>query len=509
MTEGGPRLDEARAQDPADESDQIRARVDKRRRLEEAGISVYPSSYPVTHTASEAAAAFEAAGEGAGLRAAVAGRIVGRRKMGRASFVHVQDRSGRLQLYFKKDTVGDDAYERLDLLDLGDFVGATGEMFRTRTGEITLSVGEWSILGKALRPLPEKWHGLADKEIRFRQRYLDLVVNEEARRVFVARTRIVAAMRRVMDERGFLEVETPVLQPLYGGASARPFRTTHNALGITLYLRIANELYLKRCLVGGLDRVYEFAKCFRNEGMDRSHQPEFTMMECYQAYADYRAGMALMEELVAAAAREACGGTRVPHPAGEIDFAPPWDRVSYFDALEREVGRDLSGLDEREVGRACEERHVDVPEGASVAKMIDELFSETVQRKLHRPTFVVDVPKALSPLAKGKPGAPHLVERFEPIVAGMEIGNGFSELNDPAEQRARFEDQLRVAARDEDTMVLDEAFLRALEHGMPPASGLGIGIDRLVMLLTGQEQIREVILFPQMRPEASPEDAER
>jgi lysyl-tRNA synthetase class 2 len=508
MTEGGSRaVDERKARDASDENDQIRARLDKRRKLEEAGIPVYPSSYPVTHTLAEATRAFEAAPAGGEVRAAVAGRIVARRGMGRASFLHLQDRSGRLQLYVKEDVVGKDAYERLTLLDLGDFLGATGAMFRTRTGEITLGVAEWSILGKAMRPLPEKWAGLADKEIRFRQRYLDLIVNEEARRVFVARTRVVSAMRRVLDTRGFLEVETPVLQPLYGGASARPFRTTHNALGITLYLRIANELYLKRCLVGGFERVYEFAKCFRNEGMDRSHQPEFTMMECYEAYADYRGGMAITEELVAAAAEAATGSPVIPHKNGEIDFGKPWDRVPYFEALEKELGTDFTDLDEAELRHACEKRRIEVPDDASAAKLVDELFSGTVQRKMHRPTFVIDLPKALSPLAKGKPGAPHLVERFEPTIAGMEIGNGFSELNDPAEQRARFEEQLALATRDEDTMLLDEPFLRALEHGMPPASGLGIGIDRLVMLLTGQEQIREVMLFPQMRPQA--EDAEQ
>jgi lysyl-tRNA synthetase class 2 len=481
-----------------DENDQIRSRLDKRRKLEEAGVAVYPSSYPVTHTAAGAIGAFEEESEG--VEVALAGRIVAKRKMGRATFLHIQDRTGRVQLYCKKDVVGEEAYDRLALLDLGDFVGATGEMFRTRTGETTLGVSRWTLLGKAVRPLPEKWHGLADKEIRFRQRYLDLLVNEDARRIFVARTRIIAAMRDVLNGKDFLEVETPVLQPLYGGAAARPFRTTHNALGVTLYLRIANELYLKRCLVGGLDRVYEFAKCFRNEGMDRSHQPEFTMMECYQAYADYQAGMDLTEELVAAAAEAANGSLRLAHPGGEIDLSPPWDRVTYFGALEAEIGADLSGADEAELRRQCGEHGVELTGDPSAAKMLDELFSAVVQPKLHRPTFVMDHPKIMSPLSKGKPGMPHLVERFEPVVAGMEIGNGFSELNDPSEQRARFEEQLRLAERDEDTMTVDEPFLRALEHGMPPASGLGIGIDRLVMLLTGTRQIREVVLFPPMRP---------
>ena len=496
---------------PEDPNDQILARLEKRSRLEAEGIDVYPSEYSVSHTAVEALAAHRDEPAAASSDrptvemepVAVAGRVVAKRKMGRSTFLHLQDRSGRLQIYVKKDRVGEDGYARLTHVDLGDFLGASGVMFRTRTGEITLDAAEWTFLGKAMRPLPEKWHGLSDKELRFRQRYLDLVVNDDARRVFFARTRIISAMRRVLDERDFLEVETPVLQPIYGGASARPFRTTHNALGITLFLRIADELYLKRCLIGGFDRVYEFGKDFRNEGMDRTHQPEFTMLEVYQAYAGYRAGMELMEELCRAAALAANGTTEVEWNDETLDFGRPWRRVTYFGALEEELGVDLSGLDEKLIRDTCEAELSDLPEGdPSAAKLLDELFSERVQPKLVQPTFVYDHPKIMSPLAKGKPGEPHLVERYEPIVAGMEVGNGFSELNDPVEQRARFEEQLRLAARDEDTMVLDEPFLRAMEHGMPPASGLGVGIDRLVMILTGTDQIREVILFPAMRPQA-------
>jgi lysyl-tRNA synthetase class 2 len=349
--------------------------------------------------------------------------------------------------------------------------------------------------------LPEKWHGLVDKELRFRQRYLDLLVNESSRNVFLARTRIVSAMRRVLDERGFLEVETPILQPIYGGASARPFRTTHHALDIPLYLRIANELYLKRCLVGGLERVYEFGKDFRNEGMDRTHQPEFTQMEAYQAYANYEAGMELIEALLAAAATAANGSLTCVWKGQEIDFTPPWKRLSYFEALERATGHDLSTLDEARTLSACREHGIEMEGDPSPAKRVDELFSRVVQPAILQPTFVIDHAKAMSPLAKEKRERPGLVERFEPVVCGMEIGNGFSELNDPLEQRRRFEEQLLLAVRDEDTMVLDEPFLRALEHGMPPASGLGLGIDRITMVLTGAEQIREVILFPQMRPE--------
>jgi lysyl-tRNA synthetase class 2 len=492
-----------RARAVVEENDQIRARAEKRERLEEAGIEVYPNGYPVTHTAREAIAAYDAGGDAGPV--AIAGRVMSKRKMGRATFVHVQDRSGRAQIYMKSDDLGAESYERLDLVDLGDFLGTSGRMFRTKTGEITLAAAEWTFLAKAMRPLPEKWHGLADKEIRFRQRYLDLIVNEEARRIFLARSRMISAMRGVLDGRGFVEVETPILQPLYGGAMARPFRTVHNALGLTLYLRIANELYLKRCLVGGFERVYEFGKDFRNEGMDRTHQPEFTQMEAYQAYGDYRDGMELAEALVRAACEAANGSPRVESGGTLLDFGEPWERVPFFEAIERETGRDLSALDESRVREACEKNRLELPEDASVGKMLDELFSELAQPKLLRPTFVVDYPVITSPLSKRKPGSDALVERFEPIVLGMEIGNGFSELNDPAEQRARFEEQLRAAGRDEDTMVLDEPFLRALEHGMPPASGLGIGIDRLAMILTGTEQIREVVLFPQMRPETGPD----
>jgi lysyl-tRNA synthetase class 2 len=490
-----------------EENDQIRVRQEKREKLEAAGIAVYPNGYPVTHSAVEAVRAYEdrAAAHGeenaGGVRVAVAGRVMSRRKMGKASFLHLQDRTGRIQIYVRRDDVGQDSYARLPLVDLGDFLGVSGEMFRTRTGEITVHAAEWTFLGKAMRPLPEKWHGLSDKELRFRQRYLDLIANEEARDVFRARSRIVTSMRSVLDAKDFLEVETPVLQAIYGGASARPFRTRHNALGINFFLRIANELYLKRCLVGGLERVYEFAKDFRNEGMDRTHQPEFTMLEIYQAYADYRAGMELTEELLAAACEAANGTPVIEYRGRKLDFGSPWPRMPYFEALERKIGQDLSDLDEAKVRAACEKHHVALEGNPSAAKMLDELFSAVVEPQLFEPTFVTDHPKVMSPLSKARPDAPHLVERYEPYVACMEVGNGFSELNDPVEQRRRFEEQLALADRDEDTMVLDEPFLRAMEHGMPPASGLGLGIDRIVMILTGQDQIREVILFPQMRPE--------
>lgn len=494
---------------PADENDQIRFRKEKREKLEAAGVPVYPNGYQVTHSAVEAVAAFDQleaespeSEEGVvGPRVSVAGRIMSRRKMGKASFLHLQDQSGRLQIYVRRDDVGTELYQQLGMTDLGDFVGVTGEMFRTRTGEITLQAAEWTFLSKAMRPLPEKFHGISDKEMRFRQRYLDLIANEETRRVFRARTKMISAMRRVLDAQDFLEVETPILQPIYGGASARPFRTTHNALGVTFYLRIANELYLKRCLIGGLERVYEFAKDFRNEGMDRSHQPEFTMLEVYEAYANYTRGMELFETLVGEACEAANGTRQIEYQGRALDFSRPWPRLPYFEALEKKTGEDLSSLEEARVRAQCERFHVDLEGEPSAVKMLDELFSAVVEPDLFEPVFITDHPTAMSPLSKQKPESPELVERYEPYIAGMEVGNGFSELNDPVEQRARFEDQLRLAKRDEDTMVLDEPFLRAMEHGMPPASGFGVGIDRLAMVLTGQDQIREVILFPQMRPE--------
>ncbi|MAG63223.1 MAG: lysine--tRNA ligase [Gemmatimonadota bacterium] len=485
------------------ESDQVLARLDKRRRLEEAGVDPYPGGYDITHTSTQAVSAFEAEGEGVPVR--IAGRVMSRRKMGKATFLHLQDRDGRIQAYCRKDAVGEEPYALMSLLDIGDFAGIAGTMFRTRTGEATVQVESWRFLAKAQRPLPEKWHGVRDKEIRFRQRYLDLAMNEEARVVFRARSRMISAMRRVLDAKDFLEVETPVLQPLYGGANARPFRTEHNALGVTLYLRIADELYLKRCLVGGLDRVYEFGKDFRNEGMDRTHQPEFTQLEAYQAYGNYEDGMSLVEELVAAGAEAACGSTVVEWGGRTLDFGRPWERVSYLTILSEAAGRDLSSLEEGPIREACQAHGIEYEGDPTAAVMLDDLFSRIVQPELLDPTFVIDHPKLMSPLAKGKPGSPHLVERYEPIVCGMEVGNGFSELNDPQEQRARFEDQLKRARRDEDTMVLDEPFLCALEHGMPPASGLGLGIDRLAMILSGADQIREVILFPQMRPEKGEE----
>ena len=422
--------------------------------------------------------------------------------MGRSSFAHIQDGSGKIQLYLRQDVLGKEAYEhfRRDF-DIGDFIQATGHLFRTRAGEISLWVEQFRILAKSLHPLPEKWHGLKDVETRYRQRYLDLMVNEEVARIFVLRSRIISAMRRFLDEQGFLEVETPALQPMYGGATARPFVTHHHALDRTLYLRIADELYLKRLIIGGFDRVYEICKDFRNEGISTKHNPEFTMMECYEAYGDYTTMMELVEGVMASIAREVLGTTVITYQGHKIDLTPPWRRLTIRQAIEERTGvdieahRDLESLQARvrELGLAVDPQ-------PTWGKLVDELLSDFVEPTLIQPTFIMDYPVDLSPLAKKKPGACHLVERFEPFAGGLELGNGYSEVNDPIDQRERFEAQMRAqAAGDEESHPLDEDYIRALMYGMPPTGGLGIGVDRVVMLFTDQTSIREVILFPQLR----------
>ncbi len=475
------------------------------------GIDPYPHGYEVNASSAEIIASFTDGGDQR--RVSVAGRIMSMRRMGKASFFHVQDSAGRIQVYLKKDDLGA-AYDAFRLLDIGDIVGVEGFVFRTRTGEVSVHAGSFRLLAKSLRPLPvvkEKtdeagntvtFDPFADKELRYRQRYVDLAVNPGVRDVFVKRSRIYRAMRSFLDARGYLEVETPILQPLYGGAFARPFVTHHNALDIDLFLRIADELYLKRLIVGGFDGVYEFAKDFRNEGMDRSHNPEFTMMELYVAYRDYRWMADLVERMVRAVATEVNGRTTVTAGGHEIDFAPPWKRLTMFDAIRESTGLDLRGRNERELRDACSKLRIDADGLVGPGALIDEIFSEKVEPSLIQPTFILDYPVEMSPLAKRHRSEPGLVERFEVIVNGQELCNAFSELNDPVDQRARFEEQMKSRARgDLEAQVLDEDFLRALEYGMPPAAGLGIGIDRLAMLLTGQDSIRDVLFFPQMKPE--------
>jgi len=446
---------------------------------------------------------------------AVAGRMMSVRLMGKAAFFHLQDRYGKIQIYIRKDQVGDQTYDLFKLLDIGDLVGVEGKVFKTRTGEISILAEKFQLLAKSLRPLPivkekieeeEKtvYDQFADVEMRYRQRYVDLIVNTEVRDVFVTRTKIIRSIRNFLDGHGFLEVETPVLQPIYGGAAARPFVTHHNTLDIELYLRIANELYLKRLIVGGLERVYEFAKDFRNEGIDRFHNPEFTQVELYIAYKDYVWLMKFVEELLNHVVNEVHNTSKITYQGKEIDLTPPWPRLSIFDAIREHTGIDISKMNEDEIRKTAKDLDVKEDPSMGYGKLIDEIFGDHVEPKLIQPTFIMDHPVEMSPLAKKHRNDPRLVERFEPIIGGKEIGNAFTELNDPLDQKERFLDQMKLRDRgDEEAQVLDEDYLRALEYGMPPTAGLGIGIDRLVMLLTDSASIRDVIFFPQMRPEGS------
>lgn len=480
--------------------DLTQGRIGKLNRVREAGVEPYPLRVQRSHTVAQARELFGADGAD-GQTVQIAGRLTAYRGMGKAAFGDIRDGTGRIQLYFKRDLVGEARYAFLDNIDLGDFLGVTGPLFKTRTGEITVEVTEFTLLGKSLAPLPEKWHGLKDVEIRYRQRYLDLLANPEVVANFTARSRAISAMRSFLDERGFLEVETPILQPLYGGAAARPFMTHHNALDRDLYLRIATELYLKRLIVGGIDKVYEIGKNFRNEGIDTEHNPEFTAMESYEAYADYFGVMAMVERMVAHMAKASRGSTDISWDGGTISLEPPWQRVTMQAAILEHTGVDILAATKMETLRAAiGAKGIRLDVKPTWAKTVDELFGQEVQPKLMRPTFVMEYPLELSPFAKRKPGDPRLVERFEGFIGGLEVANAFTELNDPLDQLERFQEQVRQrAAGDDETQPFDEDFITALMHGMPPTGGLGMGIDRLAMLLTGQRSIREVILFPPLR----------
>ena len=477
-------------------------RLAKLEQLRAAGIDPFPARVERTHTVRAVLDQFDAI-EASQTVVTIAGRIMLRRVMGGSSFAHIADESGTIQIFLSKKDLGADDYRRfVDLTDLGDIIGAQGHLFRTKTGERTLFVRAWQMLAKALTPLPNKGeNALTDVEARLRQRYVDLIVNEEVRETFRMRARLVAAIRRFLDEAGFIEVETPVLQPLYGGAAARPFKTYHNQLHQELYLRVATELYLKRLIVGGFERVYEIGKDFRNEGVDRFHNPEFTVLECYQAYADYHTMMRLTEEMVAFAAREVLGTTSLQFGEHTVDLAPPWTRISMQDAIAERTGIDIQEADSLEsLTAAIREHRLHVDSQPTWAKLVDELFSEYVQPLLHQPHFVIDYPQPLSPLAKRIPGNPRFVERFEVFIAAAELANAFTELNDPLDQEQRFLEQGRAyAAGDDEAMQMDVDYLQALMVGMPPTGGMGIGIDRLAMLFTGQTTIREVILFPHLR----------
>lgn len=478
-------------------SELLAARRAKLERLREDGVEPFPHAYPGVQpiSAVHAAHADLPDGEDSEARYRVAGRLHARRGQGRMAFLDLDDRSGRIQLQAKVDVLGEQAMARLLELDLGDIIGVDGLAFRSKRGELSLRVEDFALLAKSLRPPPDKFHGLQDVETRFRRREVDLIANEDSRAVFIARARAITAMRRYLDSEGFLEVETPVLQPLYGGALARPFVTHHNALDRDLYLRIATELYLKRLIVGGLEKVYELGKDFRNEGISFKHNPEFTMLEWYEAYADYESTADRLEVLIGQVA-DAMGYE------GEIDFSPPWRRVTFVGAIQEATGIDVGAIRDRdELAAAIRERGFDMAtEGLTWPQLVDDLLGKHVEPGLQQPTIVMDYPVELSPFAKAHRTTPGLVERFEAYAGGVEIANAFTELNDPDVQRERFEAQARYAAEgDDEAQPMDEAYLAALEQGMPPAGGIGIGIDRLVMLLTGSRSIREVVLFPAMR----------
>jgi lysyl-tRNA synthetase, class II len=492
----------------------VRDRLNKLDELRARGVEPFSYRFDVTHSSQDALALLpEGVDESEPVR--VAGRIVGLRDMGKSTFAHLSDRTGRIQIYLRIAVLGEERYGLLDLLDIGDWVGVEGPLFRTRTGEVTIRVESFELLAKAVRPLPlgkeeidpetgerRVYSGLTDQEARYRQRYVDLAISPGVREVFATRARVISTIRRFLDDRGFLEVETPVLQPIYGGASARPFVTHHNALDMPLYLRIADELYLKRLIVGGMERVYEIAKNFRNEGMGRFHNPEFTMLEFYVAYFDYEDVMKLTEELLLEIVESACGGSTLLYGSNTIDFSAPFRRLTMYESLQSVGGVDVESLSDDEMRERVRRLGVDDVGKLGRGKLIDELFSALVEPRLIQPTFITDYPLEMSPLAKPKRGAPDLTERFELVCAGKEILNAYSELNDPFDQRARLEAQSRLHdAGDDEAQVLDEDYIRALEYGMPPTGGLGMGIDRLVMLLTDQQSIRDVILFPTMRPE--------
>jgi lysyl-tRNA synthetase class 2 len=502
-------------------SEQAIIRRQAKEQLEQLGINPYPSElFPVTHRANEIKELFTEKNASEYEEVILAGRIMSRRIMGSASFAEIQDASGRIQIYIRRDDICPDEDKTMyntvfkKLLDIGDIIGVKGYVFITKVGEISVHVKEFKILTKSLKPLPivkestdesgeKQLHdAFQDPELRYRQRYVDLVVNPKVRETFIKRTQLVNSMRDFLNDKGYLEVETPILQPLYGGAAARPFKTHHNTLDMTLYLRIANELYLKRLIVGGFEGVYEFSKDFRNEGMSRFHNPEFTQMELYVAYKDYNWMMELVETMIEKVVIDMHGTTKVTVGEHEIDFKKPWKRLTMFEAIEEYTGIDISAMDEPKLREIAKTLHVPIDDTMGKGKLIDEIFGEKCEANLIQPTYITDYPVEMSPLAKKHRDKEGLVERFEAIANGKEICNAFSELNDPIDQRERFEAQLELGKRgDDEAMTLDEDFLRSIEYGMPPTAGLGIGIDRLAMMLTNSPSIQDVLFFPQMKPE--------
>lgn len=484
--------------DEATENDQVRVRHEKLQQLRAEGTDPYMNSFRPTHRAQHIVDHFD---EMEGEEVRVSGRLMLLRTQGKLTFGDLQDESGRIQLFVRVNNLGEEAYEQFKRLDLGDILGVSGTVMKTRRGEVSIEVSSFKLLSKALRPLPEKWHGLKDVELRYRRRYLDLITNPKSRQVFEVRSRVIQTIRTFLVEKGYIEVETPMLHPIAGGAAARPFITYHNALDMNLYLRIAPELYLKRLLVGGFERVFEIGKNFRNEGISTRHNPEFTMLEAYEAYGDHESMMKLTEEMVAYVAERVTGSTKVTFQGRELDLTPPWPRLPMLDAIEKYAGVSLHdvGSDE-EALEIARQSGVEIDDKATYGQIINTLFEERVEPHLVQPVFITQHPVEVSPLAKRNPEDPRFTDRFEPYINTWEVGNGFSELNDPIDQRERFEAQAAMrAAGDDEAHMMDEDFLMALEYGMPPAGGLGLGIDRLVMILTDSPSIRDVLLFPHMR----------
>ena len=481
-------------------------RKEKLNKLKELGINPYPHKFSPSHKSVEILDGFNNLENKI---VCIAGRIMALRKMGKASFIHVMDDKGRIQIFIKKDNVGENIYDAFKLMDIGDFIGISGVVFKTKVGEISISAEKFDVLSKSIRPLPivkekegEVYDAFTDKELRYRNRHLDLIVNAETRSTFIKRTQIINEIRTTLNAKQFLEVETPVLQPIYGGANARPFTTHHNALDQKLFLRIADELYLKRLIIGGFEKVYEMSKDFRNEGMDKNHNPEFTMLEFYWAYADYEDCMELVEEIIRNAAK-CIGDLKINWGKLKIDLSKKFEKKSFYALLEKATGVDLEKMDKSEMLTVCKDNNIDIEDNCNVGQMLDGLMSTLVEPTLIAPTFVIDYPKSISPLAKLKrDGSDNIVERFELFIGGAEFANSFSELNDPIDQRSRLEEQSKLRDQgDEEAQPIDEEFIRAMEIGMPPTGGVGIGIDRLIMLLTNNHWIRDVILFPTMRPE--------
>jgi lysyl-tRNA synthetase class 2 len=483
-------------------SDEMLQRLHKLQELRDKGVDPYPPRYEPSHSITELVSQKDELVDSE-TEVNIAGRVLSLRGHGKTCFAHLSSGGQKIQIYVRKDRIGEEAYKQFKYVDVGDFIGVKGNLFHTRTGELTVMVNSYTLLTKSLRPLPEKWHGLKDVETRYRQRYLDLLVNPEVRRIFLLRSRLVQAIRGYLDKEGFVEVETPMMQPIPGGATARPFVTHHNALGMDLYLRIAPELYLKRLIVGGFERVYEINRNFRNEGLSSEHNPEFTMLEFYMAYADYNKLMSFTEKMLSALAQQVLGRQQLEYKEHLIDLTPPWQRLTIIQAITSHSSIQESALSDLEQAQNIARKlGIELAASDSLNKIIIKIFEEVAEKKLIQPTFIVDFPTEVSPLSKSKPGNPEFVERFELFIGGKEIANAFSELNDPQDQRRRFEAQVAERnAGDEEAQHLDEDFLRALEHGMPPTAGEGIGIDRLVMLFTNSHSIREVILFPQLRGE--------